>query len=166
MKENGTTHRRHAIVTMMICGSYGAAMAKMPKGKERDKITAALEALLETQPDAEPSLLTQVVRHFGLIEKLRAQGHSFARIAEALRQVDMDISENTLMQYVGRLRRQSPGENANKPEPAAATKPIRAKPDWAHAVPKPAKGPAADRATHKNEELQSWMTDGPDETNI
>lgn len=141
-------------------------MAKKPKGNDRDKVTAALEALLETQPDAEPSLLSQVAMHFELIEKLRAQGHSFSRIAEALGQVDMAISENTLMQYVGRLRRQDPGGRANKPEPAAAKKPIRAIPDRAGAAPKPAIAPDADRAAQRNEELQSWMTNGPDETNI
>lgn len=141
-------------------------MAKIPKGNERDKVTEALKALLETQPAAEPSLLSQVAKHFELIEKLRAQGHSFARIAEALRQVDMVISQNTLMQYVGRLRRQNSGGHAYKPAPAAAKKSIRAKSDRAGAAPKLAKGPDPDYAAQKHEEIQSWMTDGPDETNI
>jgi hypothetical protein len=141
-------------------------MAKMPKGNKPDKIAAALEALLETRPDADPSLLSQVARHFELIEKLRAQGHSFARIAEALRQVDVDISENTLMQYVGRLRRQGSQTRATKPTFDAVIRPTRRKAISVPAAIKPADLPSARSGARKGEDMEAWLTAEPDETQI
>lgn len=141
-------------------------MARIPKGNKPDKIAAALEALLKTRPDVEPSLLSQVARHFELIEKLRAQGHSFARIAEALRQVDVDISENTLMQYVGRLRRQASEPRVTKPMSDAAIKPTRRKTVAVRAANMPADLPPARREMPKGGDMEAWLTAEPDETQI
>lgn len=141
-------------------------MTKIPKKKKADKIAAALEALLETRPDAEPSLLSHVARHFELIEKLRAQGHSFAGIAEVLRQVDVNISENTLMQYVGRLRRQASELRVTKPTPDAAIKPTRRKAIPVRAANMQADLPPARREMLKGGDMAAWLTAEPDETQI
>lgn len=141
-------------------------MAKIPKANKPDKIAAALEALLETRPDAEPSLFNQVARNFELIEKLRAQGHSFARIAEALREADVDMSDNTLMQYVGRLRRQATEPRATKPMSDAAIKPTRRKAIPVRAANMPAALPPARREMLKGGDMEAWLTAEPDETQI
>lgn len=137
-------------------------MTKKPARHGQDNIDEALKALLETQPEAEPSLLDQVAKHFALIEQLRECGHSYGRIAEALRQGDMDIAENTLRLYMGRLRRRASGVRISNAKPASKGT-VRAEPAVMRVEPTT---PAAGQATRKVDEIASWLTDAPDETKI
>lgn len=137
-------------------------MAKKPARHEPDKIDEALKALLETPPAAAPSLLDQVDRHLALIEQLRERGHSYGRIAGALQQVGMDIAENTLRLYVGRLRRTASGVRISNAKPAPK-RTVRAEPAVVRAEPA---APAAGQAARKVDEIASWLTDAPDETKI
>lgn len=143
-------------------------MAKKRIRHEPDKISAALQALLETQPAVEPSLLDQVARHLELIEKLRAHGHSYGRIAEALQQVGMEISTNTLRLYVGRLRRKATGVSPKQARPRqeaveAVKDRIRVRQPAMNSDVVPAIDP---EASTKVSTVAAWLTDEPDERNI
>lgn len=135
----------------------------MKKKSETDKVAAALEALLQTPPDAEPSLLDQVAKHLALIEKLRERGHSFGRIAEALQQVDVEIAENTLRLYVGRLRRKSAVPSTQVRQAVTAS---QGKASVRRPTVSPAAAPASPDPSNKPSAMATWLTDEPDESNI
>lgn len=142
-------------------------MTKRPKSPETDKVAAALEALLETTPDAELSLLDQIAKHLELIEKLHGRGHSFGRIAEALRPVGVEIAENTLRLYVGRLHRKTSGA---QPKQARARQEVKTSQATAR-VRRPTIGPGAARASspeppNRTSNVATWLTEEPDESNI
>lgn len=142
-------------------------MTKKPVRDGPDKIDEALKALLETPPAAAPSLLDQVAKHFALIEQLRERGHSYGRIAEALQAAGMEIAENTLRIYVGRLRRETTGA---LPKPARPRQTTAAGVKGKARVRQPVVGsgivPAIGPETSKASEVPTWLTDEPDERNI
>jgi len=143
-------------------------MTKKPARDEPDTVGAALQALLGTQPAAKPSLLDQVATHLELIEKLRARGHKFGAIAKALQPVGMEIAENTLRIYVGRLRRTASGVPPKQARPRQETAAgVRGK----ARVRQPVVGsdvvpPISPEAPTKASDVAAWLTDEPDERNI
>lgn len=166
MKEKATYWLRYAIDIFGIRNRKNLDMEKKSNSPSTDKVAAALEALLDTQPDAELSLLDQVATHFALIEKLRERGHSFGRIAEALQQVGVEIAENTLRLYVGRLRRKTsaPPKRAQvRLETAAPPAKARVRRQAPALNAAPAAGP---EPSNKASEVATWLTEEPDESNI
>ena len=157
---------RYGIDIFVILRRTASDMTKNTKKPEADKVAAALEALLETQPDAELSLLDQVAKHLALIEKLHERGHSFGRIAEALRQVGVEIAENTLRLYVGRLRRKisaPPKQALVRQEETASQAKARVRRPAHAANAAPAISP---EPPNKASEVATWLTEEPDESNI
>jgi hypothetical protein len=139
-------------------------MAKRLNRDNPDKVEKALKDLLESKSVAEPSLLEQVTTHLALIEKLRERGHSFGRIAEALRQVGVHVAENTLRLYVGRLRRKADATGAFKPNRVARV----ASGKQSDTSADPLKNHRGDtpHAKRKFEAGEAWLTAQPDENEI
>lgn len=142
----------------------------MTKKSERDgpdKVAAALQALLDSKSESEPSLLEKVAKYQELIEQLRARKHSFGAIAQVLQKAGMEIQENTLRIYAGRLRREATNWREVKP-----TKPAPAKPSKKATVAggMPAGQVVApivvEQPKGKGRDLPSWATAEPDEEDI
>ena len=142
-------------------------MAKKPEGNEPDKVGAALQALLDSKPESEPTLLEQVAKHQGLIEQLRARKHSFGAIAQVLQKAGMDIQENTLRIYAGRLRREATSRREVKPIKLATAKPNN-KVTIASGMPtgQVAAPIVVEQLKGKGLDVPSWATAEPDEENI
>ena len=143
-------------------------MIGKPRSNGDDRVGAALQALLASNPEAEPSLFAKVASHIEIIDKLRERGHSYAKIAGALREAGVDIAENTLRIYVGRLRREATTRREESPNKQTSAKPNRratgAGPIAAGEV---AAAPVAiEQVKGKGRDLPSWATAEPDEENI
>lgn len=104
----------------------GFSVVRKRTGGDETGLERAFVALSRQEPDKRPSLFEVVNAHREWIGKLVRQGHSYDRIAEAMRSKGYKISTNTLRQYFGKLERrgaQVPSGNFPK-KPAAFRKSI------------------------------------------
>jgi hypothetical protein len=89
----------------LMCGEARRsrdAMAELPSPS--DALRASLQALLEQVPILRSAAVDIVLGpHRDLILKARAQGHTYRAIAEALREVGMKVSPQTIRRYALRI---------------------------------------------------------------